>query len=158
MHFWAFGTLFKQNWSMTLPYKFFFLDSVMVACPLKLLLGPFYQKKIQFFFQFLPYFQKKKRFDEFWSEIQIWYIMTFVKEWKWHIFFIKMALKHWGDPLCVLKWSNPCKESKKEKKITSSFSFNGCTQWLTQVRGILRGKSRFLPNELLHLSMLDTHH
>ena len=157
MHFWAFGTLFKQNWPMTLPYKFFFLYSVMVAWPLKLLLGLFYQKKFNFFFNFYPIFKKKK----------IWCILIRNPDLvhfdirqgvKMTYFFIKMALKHWGDLLCVLKWSNPCKESKKEKKIASSFSFNGCTQWLTQVRGILRGKSRFLPNELLHLSMLDTHH
>ena len=64
MHFWAFGTLFKQNWPMTLTYKIFFLDSVMVACPLKLLLDPFFKKDL-FFFPFLPYFRKKKRFDEF---------------------------------------------------------------------------------------------
>ena len=59
MHFWAFGTLFKQNWPMTLTYNFFFLDSVMVACPLKLLLGPFLKKDL-IFFSFLPYFRKKK--------------------------------------------------------------------------------------------------
>ena len=63
MHFWAFGTLFKQNWPMTLTYKIFFLDSVMVACPLKLLLDPFFKKDL-FFFHFYPIFEKK-RFDEF---------------------------------------------------------------------------------------------
>ena len=157
MHFWPFGTLFKQNWPMTFLYNFFFLDSVMVACPLKLLLGPFYQKKFNFFSIF-TLFSKKK--EIWWILIRIPDLVLFdIRQGvKMTYFFTKMALKHWGDPLCVLKWSNLCKESKKEKKITSSFSFNGCTQWLTKVRGILRGKSRFLPNELQHLSMLDTHH
>ena len=44
---------------MTLTYNFFFLDSVMVACPLKLLLGPFFKKDL-FFFHFYPIFEKKK--------------------------------------------------------------------------------------------------
>ena len=45
---------------MTFLYNFFFLDYVMVACPLKLLLGPFYQKKFNFFFHFYPIFKEKK--------------------------------------------------------------------------------------------------
>ena len=157
MHFWPFGTLFKQNWPMTFLYNFFFWTLSWLPVPLSCFWALFIKKNLIFFSIFTLFSKKKK----------IWWILIRNPDLvlfdirqgvKMTYFFTKMALKHWGDPLCVLKWSNLCKESKKEKKITSSFSFNGCTQWLTQVRGILRGKSRFLPNELQHLSMLDTHH